>query len=126
VSPMRFMLWTAALVAGLWVLVAGPAYLWAGGRGLAGSAAAAGICLATQVLGYLGQRWALEKGSLALMGVHFGGMLVRMTLVLTVVAVLVGYGIFDFASFVVWVILFYLVLLGVETYQLHRLLQGRR
>ena len=114
------------LVAGLWLAAAGPAYLIAGLDGLVGSAAAATLCLVLSLLTYVAQRWVTRKNDQWLLGAALGGMLFRMAAALGAVAALYRAKGFGFASFVVWVIVFYLALLGADTYHVHLLTQQTR
>ena len=123
---MNFPLVVVSLVIVMWLVGAGPAYLLAGSKGLAGSGLAAVLCLVSTLLCYVVRRWAVGRGPGWELGAFLGGMLFRMALVLGVVAFVYGRGIFDLSSFVLWVIIFYLVLLGVETYHVHALMQKHK
>ena len=58
--------------------------------------------------------------------VAMAGKLLRMMLALVAVVVLYNRGDFGALDFVIWLVVFYLVLLGVETVHLYRLMQRRK
>jgi hypothetical protein len=120
---MKFGLIAGTVVAMMWILGAWPAYQLAGAEGLVGSAVAAGLCLFTVVICAVAQEWAAGRGPDWELGVFFGGMLFRMGFVLAGVAAFYSTGVFGFHSFVLWVLLFYLPLLGVETVHAYHLLR---
>jgi hypothetical protein len=106
---------------GLWLLLAGPAYLLAGTRGIEGLAYAAALCVPVGcVVIFVAGRWSSSNAPLAALLL---GMLARMGVVLGGVLVLREFRPdLRLVEFAIWVILFYIVTLAAETLLL---LKGR-
>jgi hypothetical protein len=102
------------ITVGFWLLLAGPAMWLAGSAGLEGLTIAAAICL---VPGWLVFLFASGYGSPNFQAVAvLGGMLLRMAFVLVgTVAVYVARPDLRFREFFVWLLVFYLATLAVET-----------
>lgn len=115
--------WLTGVTVGLWLLLGPPAYMLSGAAGLEGLSYAALLCLLPGLLvfalgagyGAAAQQWV----------VGLVGMLVRMVFALggliLIHAVRADLGI---REFIVWVVVFYLVSLFVETQLLVRELRG--
>ena len=104
---------------GLWLLLAGPAYLLAGSRGIEGLAYAAALCIPVGcIVIFIAGRWSSSDAPLVAVLV---GMLARMGVVLGGVLVLQVYRPdLQLVEFAIWIILFYIVTLAAETLLLLR------
>ena len=103
-----------AATAGLWLLLAGPAFLLAAGDGLEGLTYAALLCLLPGwLVFFLASRYVVA---------NFQAQLILLGTVLRMLFVLVGVfcvqsvrAQLQFREFLVWIIVFYLAMLLVET-----------
>ena len=106
--------WLTAATAGLWLLLAGPAYFVAGPSGLQGLSIAAGLCLVpgwiVLILGGL-FRQAESQSVMVLAGTGLR-MLFVLVGTLAVQSALPNLG---FREFIVWLLVFYLAMLLIET-----------
>ncbi len=106
-------LWVGAAV--LWLILAAPAWLLAGERGLADTALACGLCLAPMTATMLWCHWALHGAAESQLLAVLGGTAVRLVVVLAG-----GIGLFHAVeglhrpAFLIWVIVFYLTTLTLE------------
>ena len=106
--------WLTAATAGLWLLLAGPAYFVANSDGLQGLSIAAALCLVPGWIVLLLGGLFGRAGSQSVM--VLSGTALRMLFVLvgtlTVQSTLPNLG---FREFIVWLLVFYLAMLFVET-----------
>jgi len=117
---MRLLLLISSCVL-LWLVLAGPVFLWLGGQHLLYSAVAAGICLVPTSGTLLWCDLVLGKSPEQQLAAVMGGTAFRMVFVVGLGMVLYGCvpG-FASASFWLWIIGFYLAALGVEVFLLTR------
>jgi hypothetical protein len=108
--------WLALATAALWLLLLGPAWFIAGSEGLIGLSAAAALCLVPGLIVFwFAAAYGAAGGQVPL--VVLGGMVLRMIFVfLGLVIIQSANPRLGFREFVVWLLAFYAVLLGVETF----------
>jgi hypothetical protein len=108
--------WLTLAAATLWLALLGPAWLIAGREGLLGVSAAALICVVPGwIVFWIAAAYGTAGSQVPL--VVLGGMLLRMIFVfLGMVIIQSADPRLGFREFVVWLLAFYAVLLGVETF----------
>jgi len=104
-----------------WGLAAYPAYLLAGCSGVFGSAAAMTLCALPAAFTLILHEIASRRGAGGALAGMLGGMFVRVSFVLGFGTLLVRkFASFDPKSFLIWLMIFYLVTLAAEVYILVR------
>ncbi len=108
--------WLGIATAALWLVLLTPAWFLGGRDGLIGLSAAAALCVVPGwIVFWLAAAYGAAGGQVPL--VVLGGMLLRMVFVfLGMVIIQSANQRLGFREFVIWLLAFYAVLLGVETF----------